>query len=217
MDGSKVVNLAKSPKLLHYRDTCLLDIQQPSVISWNKLVAQKIILPAPFVRLYDSNGNYCGRYIYNNHAVGFQHNTSVCQEQVAQSVCTSPPELPQSTPKLPSTSQPLPELSSFYMKCHQHPSPYLNCHEQSSPHLNPPSTHLKSHQHARKRTTKRKKTCNRKPELQCENEMAVEEVQRQPFETKLARAVNNALGSACDCQSDLKKLNNFKSYTKTRT
>ena len=62
IDG-EVVNLAESPMVLHYRDTGLLDIQQRSIIEWDKLLAQKILLPTPFIQLYDSNGTYCGRYI----------------------------------------------------------------------------------------------------------------------------------------------------------
>ena len=212
MDGSKVVNLAKSPKLLHYRDTGLLGIQQHSVISWNKLVAQKILLPIPFVRLYDSNDKYCGRYIYNNHAVEFQHNTSVCQEQGAQSVCTSPPELPQSTPELPSTYQPLPEPQST-MLLHEMPSTPQQLPSTIQPSLEPtqhspekPSTSQKENYQDKQQETS--------TEIQSENEMEVEEVQRQSFETKLARAVNDALGSACDCQSDLKKLDNLRATLK---
>jgi hypothetical protein len=216
MDGSKVVNLAKSPKLLHYRDTGLLDIQQRSDISWNKLIAQKILLPTPFVRLYDSNGKYCGRYIYNNH-VEFQHNTSVCQEQGAQSVCTSPPEQPQSTPELPSTSQPLPEPQSTIQLLHEMPSTPQPLPELSS--TIQPS--LETTQHSPEKPSTSQKANYQEEEdmhqetsteLQSENEMEVEEV--QSFETKLARAVNNALGSACDCQSDLKKLDNLRATLK---
>ena len=217
MDGSKVVNLAKSPKLLHSRDTGLLDIQQRSIISWKKLIAQKILLPTPFVRLYDSNGKYCGRYIYNNHVVEFQHNTSVCPEQGAQSVCTSPPEQPQSTPELPSASQPLPEPRSTIQLLHEMPSTPHPLPELSStiqPSLEPtqhlpekPSTSQKENYQEEEEMHQETST-----ELRSENEMEVEEV--QPFKTKLARAVNNALGSACDCQSDLKKLDNLRATLK---
>ena len=51
MDGYEAVNPAEGPTLLHYRDTCLHDIQQRNEIAWNDVVAERILLPASFIRL----------------------------------------------------------------------------------------------------------------------------------------------------------------------
>ena len=59
----------QSPRLLHYHDANHLDIPQRNRTAWNSLVADRTLLPTPFIQLYDSNGEYCGRYINNGGTV----------------------------------------------------------------------------------------------------------------------------------------------------
>lgn len=69
MNELEVSSLAESPSLLYYHDTNLLGILQRNRTAWNSLVADRTLLPTPFIRLYDSNGENCGRYIYNGGTV----------------------------------------------------------------------------------------------------------------------------------------------------
>ena len=41
LDGNEAVNPTQGPVLLHYRDTCLGDIQNQNEIVWNELVTKK--------------------------------------------------------------------------------------------------------------------------------------------------------------------------------
>ena len=73
LDGFEAVNQTQGPMLLHYRETCLSDVQNQNEMAWNELVAKQVPLPTPYIRRYDRNGEYCGRYLYNGATVEFQH------------------------------------------------------------------------------------------------------------------------------------------------
>ena len=59
----------EGPALHHFRNTALQDIYKRKSEVWKQLLDNNTILPAPFVKLYDTHGKNIGRRYYNSDSV----------------------------------------------------------------------------------------------------------------------------------------------------
>ena len=59
----------EGPALHHFRNTALQDIYERKSEVWKQLLDNNTILPAPFVKLYDTHGKNIGRRYYNSDSV----------------------------------------------------------------------------------------------------------------------------------------------------
>ena len=55
--------------LMHYRYHSLMDVEDRRDACWNRIVDEKIVIPAHSIKLYDENGEKTGRLLYNDHTV----------------------------------------------------------------------------------------------------------------------------------------------------
>ena len=192
MDRFEVSSMT-GPNLLHFRNANLFDIPKRNTIAWNSLVADRTLLPTPFIRLYDNNGEYCGRYIYNGSTVeSSQEVTHQSESQATMQETTNSTSVP--TGEI-SISQP--QTTTLEVPCTSHTlatGPKMPSTIQTEIHT--------SHEE------------NMITELRSEADMNVEEVDRGTLKTKLVIAISKALGSSCDCQSELKKLDHLRTTIK---
>ena len=205
LDGNEAVSPTQGPVLLHYRDTSLSDIQTQNEMGWTEVVTNKVLLPAPYIRLYDTDGIYLGRYVYNGATVEqylvssehvpifpLQPHTTTDAIHIRTSETTTNNETPLTS--RPGTTTCIMEMSST--------PPPTNTPE--TPSTSRPTTHIADTPSTEETTA----------ELHSESEMEVEEVSESPHTTKLATAINKALGSTSDFQSDLTKLDHIRTKLK---
>ena len=71
------------PPLLHFRSTCMNNLQQCKQSNWKRLLEKMVELPTPFIRLYDEEGNYTG---IRNYKMGLENVT----QPLDSSACALP-------------------------------------------------------------------------------------------------------------------------------
>ena len=54
---------------MHHRFHTIKDVENRRDACWNKIVADKIVIPAHSIKLYDADGNKTGRLLYSDHTV----------------------------------------------------------------------------------------------------------------------------------------------------
>ena len=196
LDGEDtIISEGACPPLPHFRDTNLQDIQIQNELAWNTIITEKKMLPTPFIRLYDSNGDYCGRYVYTGDDVELDQQQSDSGEQMYH--CSSADSPSTTTTNKISHNQASNDLTPCFQQCEstgQLPSAcnfQVESTEGSSQEENESDMHIT---------------------LESDNEVEVEK--ENSLKTKLATAISKALGPSCDCQADIRKLDDIRSKIK---
>ena len=103
--------LAEGPPLLHFRNTQLQDVSTQSKACWETLIANKIELPTPQVRLYDDNGMPSGTINFESVQPATNtlcsHTTTPSSSIALGSSVSTPLCPPDTTPLCPSHTTPL--------------------------------------------------------------------------------------------------------------
>ena len=71
----------QGPSLQHYRETKLETIYKTKKVVWESILEQEIILPTPYIKLYNSHGEYLGRRYFE----GSQADTATLEESRSNS------------------------------------------------------------------------------------------------------------------------------------
>ncbi len=62
LDGSEEIeSRPEGPTLHHFRDTALKEVYQEKKSVWQLIIEEEVVLPTPFIKLYDTDGNCVGR------------------------------------------------------------------------------------------------------------------------------------------------------------
>ena len=121
LDGEDTITSEGAcPPLLHFRDTNLKDIQIQNELAWNTIITEKKMLATPFIRLYESNGDYCGRYVYTGDDVELDQPQSDSGEQMYH--CTSADVPSTTTTNEISHNQASNDITPCFQQCESLPS-----------------------------------------------------------------------------------------------
>jgi hypothetical protein len=65
-------SIQREPKLLHFRHHSILDVQARREECWDKLIRDRVLLPADTIRLYDPDGKLMAKLLYQDNEVTYQ-------------------------------------------------------------------------------------------------------------------------------------------------
>ena len=72
LDGDDDPSTQGEPGLLHFRHHSILDVQTRRDKCWDKLIRNRVLLPADTIRLYDPDGKLMARLLYQDNEVMYQ-------------------------------------------------------------------------------------------------------------------------------------------------
>jgi hypothetical protein len=66
LDGTEENERQEGPPLHHFRDTRLEEVYKQNASVWQLIIEEGIVLPTPYIKLYDSSGNCTGRKFFQD-------------------------------------------------------------------------------------------------------------------------------------------------------